>query len=62
MWIQRGRKDDVIWSDLKLGGHLELDTILLQSWSKIRSHSKLTLSSNQISHDRLHIQLCNSYK
>ena len=40
-WPQRERKDDVIWSDLKLGGHLELWAILFQSWSKIRSNSKL---------------------
>ena len=42
MWLQRERKDDVIWSDLKLGGHLELNAILFQSWSKLRSRSKLT--------------------
>ena len=42
MWLQRERKDDVIWSDLKLGGHFELNAILFQSWSKIRSRSKLT--------------------
>ena len=41
MWLQRERKDDVIWSDLKLGGHLELIAILFQSWSKITSNSKL---------------------
>ena len=27
MWLQRESKDDVIWSDLKLGGHLELHAI-----------------------------------
>ena len=42
MWLQRERKDDVIWSDLKLGGHLELNAILFQSWSKLRSRSRLT--------------------
>ena len=42
MWLQKERKDDVIWSDLKLGGHLELNAILFQSWSKLRSRSKLT--------------------
>ena len=42
MWLQRKRKDDVVWSDLKLGGHLELNAILFQSWSKLRSRSKLT--------------------
>ena len=42
MWLQRERKDDVIWSDLKLGGHLELNAILFQTWSKLRSRSKLT--------------------
>ena len=41
MWLQRERKDDVIRSDLKLGSHLELNAILFQSWSKIRSNSKL---------------------
>ena len=41
MWLYRERKDDVIWSDLKLGGHLELNAILFQSWIKIRSNSKL---------------------
>ena len=41
MWLQRERKDDIIWSDLKLGGHLELNAILFQSWSKTRSNSKL---------------------
>ena len=48
MWLQRERKDDVIWSDLKLGGHLELNAILFQSWSKLRSRSRLTsfLGSN----------------
>ena len=42
MWQQRERKDDVVWSDLKLGGHLERNVILFQSWSKLRSRSKLT--------------------
>ena len=42
MWQQRERKDDVVWSDLKLGGHLELNAILFQSWSKLRSRSRLT--------------------
>ena len=42
MWQQRERKDDVVWSDLKLGGHLELNVILFQSWSKLRSRSRLT--------------------
>ena len=42
MWLQRERKDDVIWSDLKLGGHLKLNAILFQSWSKLRSRSWLT--------------------
>ena len=41
MWLQRERKDDVIRSDLELGSHLELNAILFQSWSKIRSNSKL---------------------
>ena len=41
MWLYRERKDDVIWSDLKLGSQLELNAILFQSWSKIRSNSKL---------------------
>ena len=41
MWLYRERKDDVIWSDLKLGSKLELNAILFQSWSKIRSNSKL---------------------
>ena len=40
-WLQRERKDDVIWRDLKLGGHLKLKAILIYSWSKIRSNSKL---------------------
>ena len=40
-WLQRERKDDVIWSDLKLGSHLELYRTLFQSWSKIRSNYKL---------------------
>ena len=42
MWLQRERKDDVIWSDFKLGGHLELNAILFQSRSKVKSRSKLT--------------------
>ena len=41
MWLYRERKDDVIWSNLKLGSQLELNAILFQSWSKIRSNSKL---------------------
>ena len=41
MGLQRERREDVIWSDLKLGGHLELNVILFQSWSKIRSNCKL---------------------
>ena len=41
MWLYRERKYDVIWSDLKLGSKLELNAILFQSWSKIRSNSKL---------------------
>ena len=41
MRLYRGRKDDVIWSDLRLEGHLELNVILFQSWSEIRSNSKL---------------------
>ena len=41
MWLQRERKNDVIWSDLKLGGHLVRNAILYQSLSKIRSNSKL---------------------
>ena len=41
MWLYSERKDDVIWSDLKLGSQLELNAILFQSWSKIRSNSKL---------------------
>ena len=41
MWLQRERKDDVIRCDLELGSHLELNAILFQSWSKIRSNSKL---------------------
>ena len=41
MGQQRERREDVIWSDLKLGGHLELNVILFQSWSKIRSNCKL---------------------
>ena len=32
MWLQRETKDDVIWSDMKLGGHLQLNAILFQSW------------------------------
>ena len=41
MWLYRERKGDVIWGDLKLGSQLELNAILFQSWSKIRSNSKL---------------------
>ena len=41
MGLQRERREDVIWSDLKLGGRLELNVILFQSWSKIRSNCKL---------------------
>ena len=41
MWLYSERKDDVIWSELKLGSQLELNAILFQSWSKIRSNSKL---------------------
>ena len=41
MWLQRERNDDVIWCDWKLGGHLELNAILFQSWSKRRSNPKL---------------------
>ena len=41
MWLYSERKDDVICSDLKLGSQLELNAILFQSWSKIRSNSKL---------------------
>ena len=41
MWLYSERKGDVIWSDLKLGSQLELNAILFQSWSKIRSNSKL---------------------
>ena len=58
MWLRRERKDDVIWSDLKLGGHLELNTILLQSWSKISSHSTLTsFIGTNISRSSLHTTL-----
>ena len=42
MGLQRERRKYFIWSDLKLGGHLELNAILFQSWSKLRSRSKLT--------------------
>ena len=41
IWLQRERNDGVIWCDLKLGGHLELNGNLFQSWSKRRSNSKL---------------------
>ena len=41
MWLQRERNDDVTWCDWKLGGHLELNAILFQSWSKRRSNPKL---------------------
>ena len=41
MGLQRERREDFIWSDLKLGGHLEPYAILFKSWSKIRSNCKL---------------------
>ena len=40
MGLQRERREDFIWSDLKLGGHLEPYAILFKSWSKIRSNCK----------------------
>ena len=55
MWLQRERKDDVIWSDLKLGGHLELNAILFQSWSKTRSNSELpSITETNISRSSPH--------
>ena len=41
MWLQRELKYNITWRDLKFGCHLELNAILLQSWSKIRSNSRL---------------------
>ena len=59
MWLQRERKYDVIWSDMKLGGYLELNAILLQSWNKIRLPSKLTsLIGSNISRSSPHTTLC----
>ena len=38
--MRRRRRDNVVWSNLKLGGRRKYDENLLQSWRKISSNSK----------------------
>ena len=59
MWLQRERKDDVIWIDLK-----GATSNLTQFYFKVEVKSNQVLNdlllSSRASHDRLHIQLRDS--